>query len=73
MGRIPTFHRRRKIDWLGGILLMAAAVLFMLVLTWGGNEYAWLSPTIVAMVGASVALAFSFVWHAPKNPSCRCR
>jgi MFS family permease len=64
MGRIPTFHRRRKIDWLGGILLMAAAVLFMLVLTWGGNEYAWLSPTIVAMVGASVALAFSFVWHA---------
>jgi MFS family permease len=39
-------------------------VLFMLVLTWGGNEYAWLSPTIVAMVGASVALAFSFVWHA---------
>jgi hypothetical protein len=36
----------------------------MLVLTWGGNRYAWLSPAIMAMIGASVALAFAFVWHA---------
>src|SRR4030081_67189 len=64
MGKIPVFHRRRKVDWLGGVLLMASAVAFMLVLTWGGNRYLWLSPTILAMVGASVALAFAFVWHA---------
>src|ERR1700710_2930245 len=53
MAKIPVFHRRRKVDWLGGILLMAAAVVFMLVLTWGGNKFSWLSPTIVAMGGAS--------------------
>jgi EmrB/QacA subfamily drug resistance transporter len=64
MGKIPVFHRRRKVDWLGGVLLMASAVVFMLVLTWGGNRYLWLSPVILAMVGASVALAFAFVWHA---------
>jgi EmrB/QacA subfamily drug resistance transporter len=64
MGKIPVFHRRRKVDWLGGVLLMAAAVVFMLVLTWGGNYYLWLSPVIVAMVGASVALTLAFVWHA---------
>ena len=64
MGKIPTYHRRRKVDWLGGVLLMASAVIFMLVLTWGGNRYLWLSPVIVAMVGASFALAVSFVWHA---------
>src|SRR6202140_3186144 len=64
MGKIPVYHRRRKVDWLGGLLLMAAAVVFMLVLTWGGNRYVWLSPTIRAMVGASVALALAFVWHA---------
>jgi EmrB/QacA subfamily drug resistance transporter len=64
MGKIPVFHRRRRVDWLGGVLLMAAAVVFMLVLTWGGNRYLWLSPTILSMVGASVALAFAFVWHA---------
>jgi len=64
MGKIPVFHRRRKVDWLGGVLLMASAVVFMLVLTWGGNRYLWLSPTIMAMLGASVALAVAFVWHA---------
>ena len=64
MAKIPVFHRKRKVDWLGGVLLMAAAVVFMLVLTWGGSRYLWLSPTIIAMLGASIALAFSFVWHA---------
>ena len=43
---------------------MVSAVVIMLVLTWGGNRYPWLSPAIMAMVGASVALAFAFVWHA---------
>jgi EmrB/QacA subfamily drug resistance transporter len=66
MGKIPVFHRKRKIDWLGGVLLMASAVVFMLVLTWGGNRFVWLSPAIMAMIGASVALALAFVWHAGK-------
>src|SRR6202789_834077 len=64
MGRIPVFHRRRKVDWLGGVLLMAAAVVVMLVLTWGGNRYLWLSPVIIAMIGASIARTLAFVWHA---------
>jgi hypothetical protein len=64
MGKIPVFHRRRKVDWLGGVLLMASAVVFMLVLTWGGNRYLWLSPTIIAMIGSSVAMALAFLWHA---------
>ena len=64
MGKIPVFHRRRKVDWLGGVLLMGAAVVCMLVLTWGGNRYSWLSPAIMAMLGASIALALAFVWHA---------
>src|ERR1700674_2403348 len=64
MGKIPSFHRRRKVDWLGGVLLMASAVVIMLVLTWGGNRYLWLSPTILAMIGASVALTLAFIWHA---------
>src|ERR1700728_1200435 len=64
MGRILVFRRRRKVDWLGGVLLMAAAVVVMLVLTWGGNRYLWLSPVIIAMIGASIALTLAFVWHA---------
>src|SRR5215218_7977136 len=64
MGKIPAFHSRRKVDWLGGVLLMASAVGVMLVLSWGGHRYAWLSPAIMAMIGGSAALAFAFVWHA---------
>jgi EmrB/QacA subfamily drug resistance transporter len=64
MGRIPTFHRKRKVDWLGGLLLMASAVVFTLVLTWGGNRFSWASPSIMAMIGAAVALALAFVMHA---------
>jgi EmrB/QacA subfamily drug resistance transporter len=63
MAKIPVFHRRRKVDWLGGVLLMASAVVFTLVLTWGGNRYSWLSPAIMAMIGAAVLLALVFVWH----------
>ncbi|MET0709097.1 MAG: MDR family MFS transporter [Tardiphaga sp.] len=64
MKKRPVVHRRRKVDWLGGVLLMASALVFMLVLTWGGTKFSWASPTIVAMVGAAAVLAFAFVWHA---------
>lgn len=67
MGKIPTFHRRRRVDWLGGILLMASAVVLLLVLTWGGQKYAWLSPTILAMIGAALALALVFIAHARRT------
>ncbi len=68
MGKIPIFHRKRKVDWLGGVLLMASAVVFMLVLTWGGNRFLWLSPVIMAMIGASVALALRL---CVARPQCR--
>ena len=67
MDKIPVFHRRRKVDWLGGVLLMASAVVFMLVLTWGGNRYLWLSPVILAMLGASVALAHRLRLACPQR------
>jgi EmrB/QacA subfamily drug resistance transporter len=67
MRRIPIYHMRREVDWLGGVLLMASAVVIMLVLTWGGHRFAWLSPTIIAMLGSSVALASAFVWHAHRS------
>src|ERR1700754_2636192 len=39
MGKIPVYHRRREVDWLGGGLLVAAAVLFVLGVTWGGRRF----------------------------------
>ncbi len=62
--KIPDFHRRRKLDWLGGLLLMTSAVVFLLALTWGGHKFAWLSPTILGMIGSAFVLMAAFVVHA---------
>ena len=64
MKKIPVFHRMRKVDWLGGVLLMASALIFMLVLTWAGTKFSWASPTILLMLGAGAILAMAFIWHA---------
>src|ERR1700681_1844521 len=34
MGKIPVFHRRRRVDWLPGGLLVGAAVVVVVVFTW---------------------------------------
>lgn len=67
MAKIPVFHRKRKVDWLGGALLMIAAVIFLLVLTWGGTRFSWASPTILAMAGAATLFALAFIWHAMRT------
>src|ERR1700689_5865352 len=61
MGKIPVYHRLRKVDWLGGVLLMASAVVFMLVLTWGGNRFLWLLPSLIGVGGPAGARRVGFV------------
>jgi EmrB/QacA subfamily drug resistance transporter len=53
---------RHRIDLLGATLLSAAVTSLIMVTTWGGNEYAWGSPTIVSLAVAGVALLVVFVW-----------
>lgn len=67
MHRLPVNHRRRKVDWLGGALLMASAIVILLVLTWGGIRYSWSSPLLVAMMCAAVAMLMIFLWHAKRT------
>ena len=62
--KVADYHRRRKLDWAGGLLLMVSAVVFLLALTWGGHKFAWLSPTILGMIGSAVVLMAAFVVHA---------
>ncbi len=64
MKRIPLHHRHRELDWIGGLLLMAAAIVVLLVLTWGGVRLAWRSPEILSMIAAALVLTGVFVWHA---------
>ncbi|MFL5946802.1 MAG: MDR family MFS transporter [Gaiellaceae bacterium] len=53
---------RHRIDVLGAALLSAGVAALTLLTTWGGNEYAWSSPTIISLgVGGVLALAV-FTW-----------
>jgi len=64
MKRIPLHHRRRELDWIGGLLLMSAAIVGLLVLTWGGGRFAWRSTEILSMIAAALVLTGIFMWHA---------
>src|SRR5262249_55464456 len=57
----------RSLDWVGGLLLMAAAVVVLMVLTWGGTRLPWSSPEILTMIGVAVMLTGVFVWHAGRT------
>ena len=64
MKRIPLHHRHRDLDWIGGLLLMSAAIVVLLVLTWGGGRFAWRSLEILSMIAAAFVLTGIFLWHA---------
>jgi EmrB/QacA subfamily drug resistance transporter len=53
---------RHRIDVLGATLLSAGVGALILLTTWGGNQYAWGSDTIVGLGVAGAALLVVFVW-----------
>jgi MFS family permease len=54
--RLPRHDRPHKLDVLGALLMVGAAIALMLALTWGGRRYAWTSPQILALLVASITL-----------------
>ena len=52
---------RVRVDYEGAALLVAGVSSLLLLLVWGGNEYAWTSSTIVGLGVASVLLLVGFV------------
>jgi len=59
--RLPRYERPHRLDFLGAILIMASSSAFMLALNLGGVRYPWLSPTVLGLLAASVALGAAFV------------
>lgn len=60
---IPFDRREHKVDYLGAVLLVAGVSSLLLVTVWGGNEFAWTSPTIVGLGVAGVALVIAFIFQ----------
>jgi EmrB/QacA subfamily drug resistance transporter len=56
----PT-ERRPRIDYLGAALLAGSISSILLVTTWGGQQYAWGSPEVVALSVGAVALLGTFL------------
>jgi EmrB/QacA subfamily drug resistance transporter len=62
--RIPTHPDvSRKVDWLGAALLMSGASIALLATVWGGTEYPWGSPQIVALYAIGALLLGAFAWQ----------
>ncbi len=51
-----------RFDLAGALTLVPALVLILLATTWGGNTYAWSSPTIIAMYAVGAVFLGLFIW-----------
>jgi EmrB/QacA subfamily drug resistance transporter len=63
LARIPRHERKNKLDVLGAVLMMGSAVPLLLALTWGGTQYAWISPQILGLIGLAGLLSLAFGWR----------
>jgi EmrB/QacA subfamily drug resistance transporter len=62
--RLVPFHpRKHKLDVIGALLMMTAAVALLLALSWGGRRYDWISPEIGALLLSSAVLWGLFAWR----------
>ena len=68
MKLLPRHDRRHQLDIVGAALMIAAATLFLIALTSGGTRVSWLSPTILVLVAASLALGAALVWWLRQAP-----
>ncbi len=60
---VPFHPRKRRLDYVGAGLMMAAAVALLLALSWGGRRFEWLSLEIGALLAASGVLWGLFAWR----------
>jgi EmrB/QacA subfamily drug resistance transporter len=61
---LPSIRPERRggtIDYLGAILFIAAAIPLLLVLTWGGQSYAWSSPQILGLIATGIVTLGLFI------------
>jgi|GEM_PF-3561609 len=54
--------KKHRIDFAGILTLVLAIVPAMLALTWGGIDYSWQSPQIIAVFAFSALMLLCFIW-----------
>jgi MFS family permease len=66
--RLPRYERPHRLDLLGAGLMVAAALVLMVALAWGGHRLAWTSPWLIAMIAASALLWGAFALRLARAP-----
>ena len=58
-------HTRRpaRIDWGGAALLVAGVTSWLLLLSWGGTEFPWVSVQVAALAALGLVLLGLLMWH----------
>jgi EmrB/QacA subfamily drug resistance transporter len=67
---LPKYRTEHRIDWLGAGLLSIGITALVLITTWGGSEFAWMSTQIIglALVVVVSLTAFAFVERRAPEP-----
>jgi EmrB/QacA subfamily drug resistance transporter len=52
--QLPKYRTEHRIDWLGAGLLAVGITALVMITTWGGHEYAWLSWQVLGAAGLAV-------------------
>jgi EmrB/QacA subfamily drug resistance transporter len=61
--RVPFRPRKHKLDYVGAVLMMVAAVALLLALSWGGRRYDWISAPIGLLFAGSAVFWGLFTWR----------
>src|SRR5215468_1681131 len=61
--RVPFRPRKHKLDIIGAVLMMSAAIALLLALSWGGRRFEWISPQTGALLLTSAILWGLFAWR----------
>jgi EmrB/QacA subfamily drug resistance transporter len=61
--RVPFQPRKHKLDVIGALLMISAAIALLLALSWGGRRFDWISAPIGLLLLGSAILWGLFAWR----------
>ncbi len=66
---IPHTRRREHppIDYSGAVLLTVGTTALLLVLSWAGTLYAWLSPPVLGLAATALVFLVVFLWNEHRH------
>ncbi|WIM99213.1 MFS transporter [Actinoplanes oblitus] len=66
--RLPRHGTGTHVDLFGAGLVAGFAGALLLACDWGGDRYAWSSPTILGLAGTAVTCLAAFLWWQRRSP-----